>query len=104
MRCKEDDRAAAEAASLAAEHGATRLTPQRDGARGRSSDFFNGLLETGSLYLFPVHVFPSRIASSCAMWCSACLPARAARSSAVITPFSGCMVLRSSVTGGSVFK
>src|SRR4051812_9868131 len=44
MRCKEDDGAAAEAASLAAEHGSTSLTPQRDGARSRSSDFFNGLL------------------------------------------------------------
>ena len=42
-RCKESDGATAEAAFVAAEHGATSSTPQREGARSRSSDFHHGL-------------------------------------------------------------
>ena len=43
-RDKERDRETAEAASSAAEHGSTSVTPARQIMRSRSRGFFNGLL------------------------------------------------------------
>lgn len=44
-RCQESDAGTAEAALLAAQHGPTRSTPQRERARSRCSDSHHGLLE-----------------------------------------------------------